>query len=51
MALVVTFPYFVHILLATNIQRDKQAERGGDRPRNIIQSGKDNWGQTVDSYE
>jgi hypothetical protein len=27
MALLVTFPYFVHHLLATNIQRDEQAER------------------------
>ena len=34
MALMVTFPYFVHHLLTTNIQRDEQAE-GGDRPRNI----------------
>ena len=29
MALMVTFPYFVHHLLATNIQREEQAERRG----------------------
>lgn len=37
MALLVTFPYFVHHLFATNIQGDKQAERRD----NII--SKRNW--------
>lgn len=35
MAFMLTFPYFVHLPLATNIQRDEQAERN-DRPKNII---------------
>ena len=40
MALMFTFPYFVHIPPATNIQRDEQADRR-HRSQNII-SGR-NW--------
>ena len=34
MALMITFPYFVHHLLATNIQREEQAEQR-DMPQSV----------------